>query len=472
MFQVFRRIGFFRRRWVWVLLLFAGVSLAGYWMVPWRGAGAQLQLFAMRADGTFAQRVPGVPAAAVASGGADTAAIAGAAGRRGVPLVLAVANAGMRPGRPERLVLSLPRWYRLVAPPPHVRTEILPDEPLQRLVVETDFPVVQAGRVPTLLPGIDTLWIEPWVPDYWCTADADSVPQLIASTAPDTAGVVPLQIYWSFEGAELEDRQTGLLTVELPGELFRRNAEVDIAASPVQVQLPSAPRPELGGLVEGGTRHAECGPPGDPMRIFTALWLTGSGGRMISVHYGGLPRKEYYDLNGDSIIELEMWDPDGDGNMEAWRSLRLPIPEYMLPAAPLAVADSAIADSLRADSAGTLAQAGVPLPALAGSDLASLGRLLFPGDITRARQLFVRRAPPPRPVIDDDDGPLGVPLGEAPPAVTPPQPEPVGEPEPAPELAPPPDEEDAPEDEPDDLIERAIQEAAEREQEGQEQPED
>ena len=61
MFQIFRRIGFFRRRWIWALLLVAAFGLTGYWMVPWRGAAADLQLVAMRPDGTFAQSVNGAP---------------------------------------------------------------------------------------------------------------------------------------------------------------------------------------------------------------------------------------------------------------------------------------------------------------------------------------------------------------------------------------------------------------------------
>ena len=479
MFHIFRRIGFFRRRWIWALLLLAAFGAAGYWMVPWRGSAADLQLVAMRPDGTFASTVH---AAALTPQGDSAAASAGAASSRGVPIVLAIANNGMRAGRPERLVLALPRWYRLTGPAHGIRNEILPDEPLQRYVVEVDFPEIQSGRVPTLLPAIDTLWLEPFVPDYWCTADVDSVPVLIPSTPPDTGGIVPVQVYWSFEGAALTDRQTGLLTVQLPGSMFRRTGTVDFAQSPVNMEQPRVLRPAMGALVEGGSHYAECGAPGDPMRIFSALWITPGGGRLISIHYGGQPRKEYYDLNRDSIIELEMWDPDGDGEMEAWRTLRMPIPEYLLPQDPMLVADSiARADSARADSAAAAAAAADSVaraallapadttraPSTGGAliDLPTLSRMLIPGDVSRARRLFVRRPPPPPPVRDD--GPIGTPLGAEPARPAAPAPPPRQDPAPvqpnvpepaAPEPAAP---EPADEEEP-DLIDRVLQEAAEQ----------
>ena len=485
MFQIFRRIGFFRRRWIWAILLVGLFVLAGYWLVPWRGAAPYLQLVAMRPDGTFAQTVDA--AALMAARPADSAAVTPRS--RGVPLVLAIANAGVRSGQPERLVLALPRWYRLTTTADVLRQEILPDEPLQRYVLELDFPVIESGRVPTLLPSVDTLWLEPYVPAYWCTADADSIPQLIASTPPDTTGIVPVQIFWSFDGGAIAERQTGLLTVELPGSMFSGRAPVDIAQSPVQLGAPAALRPGMLGLVEGGSHHAECGPPGDPMRIFAALWVTPAGGRMISVHYGGVPRKEYYDLNRDSIIELEMWDTDGDGTMEAWRELRVAIPDYLLPQDPISAADSiAREDSLRfalaADSAAradsiALARAdstaaaaarsaaspvspaapSVPPPGGPRPSLAQLSSQLMPGNPATARRLFVpRRAP--APVRPREDGPIGVPLGEA-------APPPRAEPEPAPvqpQPEPPAPEEDDEEEQP-DLIERVLQEAAEQDQE-------
>ena len=436
--HVFRRIGLLRRRWVWCLLLVAGIVLAGYWMVPWRGPAAELQLVALRPDGTFAQTVVGVPhgtsrGAVSVVDSLDAAPFQARQGvvRRGVPLVLGIANAGSQPGRPERLTLAFPRWYRLVDPGPEVRREASPDEALQRYVIETDFPLIRAGRVPTLLPVVDTLWIEPWVPDYYCTADVDSVPRLMPSVPPDTAGPVEVRIFYSFEGENLQRRQTGLLVVELPEEMFPTSSAPDIAQGPVEMMQPHAQRPEMGVLISGGSREAECGPPGDPMRLFSALWLTADSGRMISVHYGGQARKEFYDLDRDSIIELEMWDPDGDGEMEAWRRVRLAIPEYLLPEpppAPVVVAfDSLAADSLAAAYDSTIAPGDAPMTGAAPA-LAELNRMLLPGDPATARRLFVRRAPaPPRP----DDGALGIPLDQRPEAV--PGEPPVAEPQPEPE---------------------------------------
>lgn len=421
MFHLFRRIGLLRRRWIWMLLLIGGLGLAGYWMVPWRGPAARLHLVALRPDGSFAQTVRGVPQGPAVTSAADTLGArpvppaAGPPPRRGVPLVLAIANAGTEPARPERLVLSFPRWYRLVDPGPSIRREVQPEDALQRYVIETEFPLVEAGRVPTLLPVVDTLWIEPRVPDYYCTADVDSVPRLIPSATPDSAAPVAIRIFYSFEGADLRRRQTGLLTVTLPEEMFRRTAAPDIAQSPVHLEHPHAQRPEMGALTAGGSREAECGPPGDPMRMFSALWLTADSGRMISVHYGGQPRKEFYDLDRDSIIELEMWDPDGDGEMEAWRRVRLPIPDYLLPEPPPVVyavaTDSLSADSL-ADSLAAGADSLADRPALTAGErpgLAELGRLLIPGNLATARRLFVRSPAAGRP---QPDTLVGQPLGE------------------------------------------------------------
>jgi hypothetical protein len=70
------------------------------------------------------------------------------------------------------------------------------------------------------------------------------------------------------------------------------------------------------------------------------------------VSYGGAARKYLYDLDRDSIIELEVWDPDADGRFEASRPTRMPIPEFLMPArAPLNVAVAPVSDSIQADSA-------------------------------------------------------------------------------------------------------------------------
>ncbi len=52
------------------------------------------------------------------------------------------------------------------------------------------------------------------------------------------------------------------------------------------------------------------------------------------IDHGGVPRKYLFDLDRDSIIELEMWDPDGDGEFETRRQARLPIPAFLLPPPP------------------------------------------------------------------------------------------------------------------------------------------
>ena len=140
-----------------------------------------------------------------------------------------------------------------------------------------------------------------------------------------------MQIFYSFEGGDLESRQTGLLTVQLDPRQLERESPDPPPVFPASYREPSVPRPALGPLSYGGSRRAFCGEPEFPIELLSTLWLTPNGGRFIVLDHGGVPRKYLFDLNRDSIIELEMWDPDGDGDFEAWRQSRLPIPAFLLP---------------------------------------------------------------------------------------------------------------------------------------------
>lgn len=345
--HVVRRIGFFRRRWVWALLLLGIVGVSLYWLMPWRGPAASLQLGILTPQGDFR------PAVTV---GADQAAPPSEPGAAfAVPLVLGVSNRGHQAGRPDRLVLSVPERYRLADRGGRLLRYRDADEPLQRYVLRGPFPPIQGGRVPTIVPGVDTLWLQPVVRDYYCAIGPDSLPELVPA-GRDSVVDHHVRIFYSFQGGNLDDRQTGLVTVTLPASMFPPAAARAPEPGPVQIQRPRAPQPPISALLKGGSRRAECGAPADPVEIETMLWLTPDSGRVFVLYYGGVPRKEFFDLNRDSVIELEMWDPDGDGRFEASRSIRIPVPEYLLPlpepAPDTATADSLTAvDSLRFDSA-------------------------------------------------------------------------------------------------------------------------
>src|SRR5207253_7505707 len=67
--------------------------------------------------------------------------------------------------------------------------------------------------------------------------------------------------------------------------------------------------------------------------------------RYFVVYYGSNPRKWLFDLNSDSIIEMEMWDSDQDGKFESRRAARMMIPSFLM---PYTAADTALADSAAA----------------------------------------------------------------------------------------------------------------------------
>jgi hypothetical protein len=117
------------------------------------------------------------------------------------------------------------------------------------------------------------------------------------------------------------------------------------------------------------------------------LWETATGGRLFVVSYGGAARKYLYDLDRDSIIELEIWDPDSDGRFEASRPTRMYIPEFLMPARPpIRVAVSTPVDSIGGDSLNVAAP-GAAVPGVTPT---------APGTMEYSPELFHRA----------DEGPL------------------------------------------------------------------
>ncbi len=323
--RTFHRLGLSSRgRWAAVLL---GGSAAAVVLLfaPWRDGPAELELVALNADGAFEQSIA-VPAA-----WADTLyAAPGIAAR--VPLVLGVRNSGGEPARPQRLEISAPSRVHFIRPDGRpLQGYAVAGSPLIRYELSGGFPVVQPGRMPTLLPALDTLWLELVVPAFYCMTLSDSVPEFVPAPQPDPAAVSRVQICYSFEGDELERRQTGLLTVQLDPALIAAEAPEPPPVFPVEMREPAVPMPAFEWLQYEGSRRGFCGEPEEPLELLTTVWTTPSGGRFFVLHYGGAPRKYLFDLDRDSIIELEMWDPDADGRFEARRAARLAIPSFLLP---------------------------------------------------------------------------------------------------------------------------------------------
>ena len=309
------------RPWVVGLLVVAVVAVL-IRLSPEPAREPPLQLVALGPDGAFRDTLT-VPGA-----WRDTAEPS--SGTR-VPLVLGIRNTGDLPGRPARLTLSLPARYRLTTgASTAMEAELVVGSPLVTYTLPTglDQPI-EPGRLPTLLPSVDTVWLEVTIPAYHCVSLADSVPELIPAPPPlSTLGDV--RIFYSFVGGDLERRRTGTLNVRLDSALLDVRMPDPPPSFPA-VRDTSRATPAVGPLRYAGSRQTRCGEPQSPMEVRSTLWLTESGGRVLVLHYGGAPRKRLYDLNADGVVERESWDADGDGVFETTREARLPIPEFLLP---------------------------------------------------------------------------------------------------------------------------------------------
>lgn len=300
-----------------VALVVAVIQLA-----PDRVPEPPLQLVALGPDGAFRDTLV-VPAT-----WQDTST--SATGQLRVPLVLGVRNTGARTGRPDRLSVSLPFQYRLVDPEGALEAEREAGSPLVTYTVETGLDPVEPGRLPTLLPALDTLWLEVVVPAYHCMALADSIPELIPAPRPPLSTLTQVRVFYSFEGGDLTRRRTGTLTVRLDTALLDLERPEPPPSFPVITDTALA-SPEVGPLRRVGARRTGCGEPQDPFELRSTLWVTADGGQVITLEHGGVVRKRLYDLDADGVVERESWDADGDGTFETTRQARLSIPAFLLP---------------------------------------------------------------------------------------------------------------------------------------------
>lgn len=388
------------RRWVVAFVMIA-LAVAAAFYVRWSGPAPPLDLLALDAEGRFVDTLH-VP---VEWG--DTAVTTPDAVVR-VPLILGVRNRGDRPVRPERLSLSLPVRYRLAATG---RRDLAPrleqGGPLVTYTLYPGFGPVEPGRLPTLLPAHDTLWLEVIIPSYYCVAVADSIPEFVPATPPPLAPLSAIRIFYSFEGGDLGDRRTGTVSVRIDTSLLDIELPDQPRAFPMRSD-PALAQPALEALQLVGSRRSRCGEPEAPMELLSTVWETPSGGRFIALDYGGKVRKHLYDLDGDGVIERESWDPSGTGRFTATRRAALPIPGFLLPEAPAGRYDLAAYDGLSPDSLARLdpfrrAMPGPgPLPA---DSLTRAGAARPPGI----------RDELPEPVIQRPAGPLGRPVPTAPP---------------------------------------------------------
>jgi hypothetical protein len=360
MHYVVRRLGFRISRGTTVLILLLGAVVAmAFWVGPLRPLPPDLRLMALGADGRFREQVE------IPSSWADSLPSQRDVPAR-FPLVLAVYNTGARPARPIRLALSVPNRVRIANTAGNVfRGRASAGNPLTRYVFAIDPGRVPPRQLPRMLSTLDTLWLAPVVPTYNCTS-VDSIPEFSPAPAEDPNTFSQVRIFYSFD-ARVRARQTGLLSLKLDPNLLRRQPAPELPVFPVRMLEPEYPRPAMTALRQSGANVFQCGEPGNSIQILSVLYQTPEGGRFFVLYQGKTPRKYLFDLNRDSIIELEMWDPDRDGRFEAARAARMPIPEFVMPprSVVIPIDSAALADSLEAVTARlNNAATGTPVPRL------------------------------------------------------------------------------------------------------------
>jgi|GEM_PF-532084 len=314
-----------RRRWLFFLFGGAAAVWAVLYLYPGGGRRADLELLVLGGDGKFSESIS-IPRHWAVTEGLDGGAVVR------VPLILAVRNVGRKTSPPARLELTLPTRYRIVKsngqPLP---AAYVPGTPMARYELKVPAIKGASGTVAGYLPVLDTVWLEPIIPPYYCIALSDSVPDFVPAPPAPVEAIAQVRIFYSFASEELEQRQTGLLAIQLDPTLLKQEVQPPPPVFPTSYSRPRAPFPPLSALNYVGSRRARCGDPQDPMEILSTLWETPEGGRLFVLDYGGAPRKYLFDLDRDSIIELEMWDATGSGYFDARRQARLPIPSFLMP---------------------------------------------------------------------------------------------------------------------------------------------
>lgn len=317
--HVVQRFGFrLTRGWAVVLLAIGAVVGVMFWIGPLRPVPAELQVLAYGGDGA--------PEPVVALPMRDTAT-----GRLRFAVPLSVRNVGARSGRPEQLMLSVPAYYRLATRDGLLSGDVSPGVPLRRYAINLELAAIPADSVVRALPGVDTIWVEPDLPSYYCTASSGPIPDFVPAPARNPEIISDLRIFYSLRTQRADERHAGLLSVRVDPEALKVTPAPMPPVFPTTFRSPAVQEPELIGARPVGTRTAHCGDPEQPMELRTVLLETATRGRVFVVHVNGAPRKRLYDLNRDSIIELETWDVDGDGYFDARREARFRVPDFLVP---------------------------------------------------------------------------------------------------------------------------------------------
>ena len=308
------------RGWMVLVLLAGTLLLAAYWIGPLRPIPAHLELLAIDGD---------VAVEEIAAEPRRTAQ-----GRVVFPIPLAVRNIGARTARPAAVVLSLPPQFGVSTSRGRVAAEVSPGVPLRRFRVPLAGGRIEPDSQTQVLAGLDTIYLEPDLPRYYCSTQGERIPEFGAAPRYNAQTISDVRIFYSFVESARVERQTGLLNVSIDPELLEVAPAAGPPTFPTVIQAPEAGAPETGTLLFAGARTAHCGDPEQPVELYTTSWETMSGGRVFVVYVDNVGRKRLYDLNRDGIIELETWDADADGLFEARREARFAIPDFLMPLPP------------------------------------------------------------------------------------------------------------------------------------------
>src|SRR5690606_27780898 len=275
------------RGWVMLFLLVGALLLAAYWIGPLRPLPARLQLLAVSGSAAL-----------------DTARsqpMRTADGSVVFPVALAVRNIGAETARPRRVAISVPAHFRLATTRGRLTGDVTPGLPMRRYVIELPTPSLPPDSNTQYLPGLDTLYLEPDLPRYYCTTQGLRVPEFTPAPRYDANTISNVALFYSFVDARSADRNTGIVTVSLdPSVLDVTPAPMPPTFRPV-VEMPEARAPAVGPLSFAGVRRAHCGDPQQPIELYTVLWETREGGRVFVLYVDNIGRKRLYDLNRDGI---------------------------------------------------------------------------------------------------------------------------------------------------------------------------
>jgi hypothetical protein len=305
------------RGWMLMLLVVAALVGVAYWLGPLRAPPPALELLIVEGDQSAAD--------VAVRGERDPES-----GTIRYTLPLAVRNVGFQSGRPQTLTFSVPGRYRLVTAQGPLDSEVTPGVPLRRYVLTLAAPTLRPGEPPQRLPGLETIWLEPDMPDWYCI-DNNGVPEFIPAPEYDATALAEVRIFYSLGLRRPEERSTGVLTVRVDPEQYQRAGVAMPPTFPTTLDDFDTEPPDLGPLQYSGERRAYCGDPEQPMELFTVAWETTGGAGFYVIYVHDRPRKHLYDMNGDGTVDLEMWDADGDGRFDARREARYPVPEFLRP---------------------------------------------------------------------------------------------------------------------------------------------